>query len=1004
MFSMIRRMFRVCPSRPHGQRRRTRRLELESLEVRCMLSGFSTFLGGSLDENNLALGAVTVDVAGNSYVVGNTNSSDFPATAGAFDSSHNGGSDAFVAKFNPDGTLAWATFLGGSGDDNARDVAVDTAGNVYVTGGTQSSNFPTTAGAFDTTLAGFEDAFIAKLNPAGAALTYSTYVGGASGTPGTIGSDFGQAIAVDASGNAFVTGLTVSTDFPTTAGAFQTSISNPGGFIEIDAFVLKLNPAGSSLVYSTYLGGSNRDFGADDIVLDALGNAYVVGATRSSNFPVTAGVFQPTSGGFDDGFVTKLNPTGSGLIYSTYLGGGGNFGERVSHIALDSAGNAYVTGRTPATNFPTTTGAFQTTYGGGSYDSFVAKLNNTATALLFSTFLGGSGAETNDVGAAGIALDNSGNVILAGTTTSTNFPTTAGAFQTTLNGPQDAFVAKLNATGSTLIESTYIGGSGSDRVDLMALGSDGAVYLTGATNSTDFPTTAGAFDTTHNGGFDAFVAKNVFLSTGAANSPPGTPIDNNVAANSVNEGAASGTAVGITAFATDPNSDTVTYSLTDSASGRFTIDAATGVVTVANGTLLNYETGTSHIITVQASDGAGGTSTESFTIAISNVNPSTPTDADATANSVAEDAATGTTVGVTASSSDPNGPAVTYSLTNDAGGRFTINSSTGVVTVAAGTLLNFETGTSHSITVQSSDGAGGTSTASFSISVTNVNPTAPADADGAANSVAEGAVNGTAVGVTAASSDPNGPAVTYSLTDSAGGRFAIDSSTGVVSVANGSLLNFDSATSHSITVQADDGKGGISTANFTISVANVAPHVVSPIADVTANEDQANTVLNLSSVFADTHAGDVITLTVSSNSNSALVTASLVGNTLTLDYQPNMNGMATITIRATDAGGLFVEDTFVITVLSASQQLTNLRAIVDQLRDNGVLNQGNANSLSVKLDNAEKSRAMGNTTAAVNQMKAFINEVEAFRKSNKLTDAKADSLIAGANAIIVSLL
>lgn len=521
MFSMIRRMFRVRPSRPRLQRRRTQRLEVESMEDRCMLSGFSTLLGGSLDENNpfpALPGAVTVDAAGNSYVVGATHSSDFPTTAGAFDSSHNGGSDAFVAKFNPDGTLAWATFLGGNGNDYARDVAIDAAGNVYVTGGTASTNFPTTVGAFQTTLGGAEDVFIAKLDSAGSSLIYSTYVGGSSGTPGTSGSDNGSAIAVDASGNAFVTGFTVSTNFPTTAGAFQPSISNPGGFIEIDAFVLKLDSTGSSLAYSTYLGGSDQDFGADDIVLDALGNAYVVGATRSSNFPVTAGVFQPTSGGFDDGFVTKLNPTGSGLIYSTYLGGGGNFGERVSHIALDSAGNAYLTGRTPASNFPTTSGAFQTTYGGGSFDSFVAKLNDTATALLFSTFLGGSGAETNDVGSAGIALDNLGNVIIAGTTTSTNFPTTAGAFQTTLSGPQDGFVVKLNATGSTLIESTYIGGSGSDRVGLMALGSDGTVYLTGATNSTDFPTTAGAFDTTHNGGFDAFVAKNVFLSP--TNAPP----------------------------------------------------------------------------------------------------------------------------------------------------------------------------------------------------------------------------------------------------------------------------------------------------------------------------------------------------------------------------------------------------------------------------------------------------------------------------------------------------
>jgi predicted outer membrane repeat protein len=276
----------------------------------------------------------------------------------------------------------------------------------------------------------------------------------------------------------------------------------------------------------------------------------------------------------------------------------------------------------------------------------------------------------------------------------------------------------------------------------------------------------------------------------------------------------------------------------------------------------------------------------------------------------------------------------------------------------------------------------------------------PVDVDAAADSVAEDAAVGTAVGITISSSDPNGPAVTYNLTDSAGGRFAIDSSTGVVTVADGTLLNFDSATSHMLTVQTSDGAGGTSTANFTISVANVAPTVVSPIADVTANEDQTNTVLNFSGVFADTHTGDSLTLTVSSNSNPGLVTASLIGNTLTLNYQPDQYGTATITIRATDAGGLFVEDTFVVTVLSANEQLGNLTDLINAL----FINQGHKNFLIKKLESAQNSLAQGNTTPAVNKMNAFINEVEAFRKSGKLTIAEADSLIAGANAIIESML
>jgi len=209
----------------------------------------------------------------------------------------------------------------------------------------------------------------------------------------------------------------------------------------------------------------------------------------------------------------------------------------------------------------------------------------------------------------------------------------------------------------------------------------------------------------------------------AVNDAPSTPTESNAATNTVAEGASNGSTVGVTARAIDPDGDTLTYSLTVNAGGRYSIDALTGVVTVADGSLLNYETATSHSITVQASDGAGGTSTESFTIAVTNVNPTTPTDANATSNTVAEGAANGTTVGVTASSSDPNGPAVTYSLTNNAGGRFVINSSTGVVTVANGTLLDYEAATSHSITVQASDGAGGTSSQSFTINLINLQAT-----------------------------------------------------------------------------------------------------------------------------------------------------------------------------------------------------------------------------------------------------------------------------------------
>src|SRR5947207_625485 len=268
-----------------------------------------------------------------------------------------------------DPVLSYSTYLGSSDEEGETRIAVDAAGNAYVAGETVSSNFPTTAGAFQTTFGGgvfgAGDVFVTKLNPTGSALVYSTYLGGSS-------SDAGYGIAVDAAGNAYVTGGTGSTDFPTTIGAFQTT--KGGGFR--DAFVTKLNPTGSALVYSTYLGGSgvNNGFG---IAVDALGNAYVTGQTFSTDFPTTPGAIQTTFGGGGgffrggDAFVTKLNPTGSALVYSTYLGGLGS--DTGFAIALEYP-NAYVTGHTLSRNFPTTTGAFQTMHGGGFQDAFVTKI------------------------------------------------------------------------------------------------------------------------------------------------------------------------------------------------------------------------------------------------------------------------------------------------------------------------------------------------------------------------------------------------------------------------------------------------------------------------------------------------------------------------------------------------------------------------------------------------------------------------------------------------------
>ncbi|WP_303803105.1 SBBP repeat-containing protein, partial [Alicyclobacillus macrosporangiidus] len=380
-----------------------------------------------------------------------------------------------------DPTLVYSTYLGGSGIDQGLGIAVDSSGAAYVTGLTTSPDFPT-QNPFQGALVGVFNAFVTKFSPAGNALVYSTYLGGSGG-------DAGNGIAVDSSGSAYVTGFTISPNFPT-QNPFQGALA--GGF---DAFVTKFNPAGNALVYSTYLGGSGNDEGFG-IAVDSMGSAYVTGVTESPDFP-TQNPFQGALAGVEDAFVTKFSPAGNTLLYSTYLGGSGV--DEGRGIAIDSSGSAYVTGFTDSPDFPTQN-PFQGALAGPE-DTFVTKFSPGGNTLVYSTYLGGSGFDEGF----GIAVDSSGSAYVTGQTDSPNFPT-QNPFQGALAGVADAYVTMFSPSGNTLVYSTYLGGSGSDEGLGIAVDSTGSAYVTGLTDSTDFPT-QNPFQGALAGPNDAFVTK-----------------------------------------------------------------------------------------------------------------------------------------------------------------------------------------------------------------------------------------------------------------------------------------------------------------------------------------------------------------------------------------------------------------------------------------------------------------------------------------------------------------
>ena len=388
----------------------------------------ATYLGGSsVDQAN----ALALDASGNVFVAGLTNSTNFPGTVGGALPANGGGTDAFVARLSSNlTTLMKATYLGGSGSDQAYALALDAGGNVLIAGSTLSTNLPGTSGGAQPANGGGNDydAFVARLSSNLTTLAQATYLGGSN-------YDEAFALALDTGGNVLIAGSTTSTNFPGTTGGAQPAIGGGG-----DAFVARLSSNLATLMQATYLGGSSTYDEAFALALDVGGNVLVAGYTVSTNFPGTTGGAQPMNGGARDAFVAQLSSSLTTLVRATYLGGIGS--DVATALVLDAGGNVLVAGRTDTTNFPGTSGGMQPANGGGGFDdAFVARLSSNLAALVQATYLGGN---RND-GATALAFDPSGNVLVAGDTDSTNFPGTAGGAQAALEGNNGAFVAKLTS-------------------------------------------------------------------------------------------------------------------------------------------------------------------------------------------------------------------------------------------------------------------------------------------------------------------------------------------------------------------------------------------------------------------------------------------------------------------------------------------------------------------------------------------------------------------------------
>ncbi len=462
---------------------------------------WSTLIGGS---GNDVGSSMAIASNGDIIMAGETDSPDYPGTPGAYQESAGQSIDIFVSRFAAEGSqLVWSTYIGTSSLDYLNAVTLDENDNPIIGGRSMSSNFPTTTGAFQESANGGQDAVVAKLSSDGSTLMYATYIGGSE-----VDSIFD--ITTDSNGNVVCAGYTASSDYPTSPGCYQNYFAGP----PYDFTVTTLTSDLSTMVASTYIGGTDRD-ACRGLAIDAAGDLFLAGFSFSTDFPVTAGVFQGTKSTIDDGALVKMSPDLTTLIWATYIGG--NASERSLAIDLDSAGDPVICGFTYSSDFPTSTGAFQETHG-GSMDIFTAKFNSADGTGQWATYLGGNSSDE----ALSVMVDASDNPVLGGFSGSSNFPVTDGGYDQSYNGDKDVIVSRLTADGSALLWSSFLGGSDDDVAYEVILDDGDNPVVSGETASIDFPLSTWAYDTSHNGADDAFLIRfdtgdaNISLTTGDA--------------------------------------------------------------------------------------------------------------------------------------------------------------------------------------------------------------------------------------------------------------------------------------------------------------------------------------------------------------------------------------------------------------------------------------------------------------------------------------------------------